>query len=174
MIRDARPADAAAIAAVWNPIIRDTDITFNPVEKTEDEIAALIAERQAAGHAFLVAATEGAVLGFAAYGQFRAGRGYARTMEHSVNLAPGARGHGLGRALMQALADHAAGRGMHMLIGAVTATNTGSLEFHRRLGFAEVGRIREAGWKFDRYHDLVFVQKMLDPPDGQGARPALG
>jgi L-amino acid N-acyltransferase YncA len=58
MIRDARPTDAAAIAAIWNPIIRDTDITFNPVEKTEAEIAALIADRQAAGHAFLVAEPE--------------------------------------------------------------------------------------------------------------------
>jgi len=173
VIRDARPADAAAIAAVWNPIIRDTDITFNPIEKTEDEIAALIAERQAAGHAFLVAEAAGRVLGFASYFQFRAGKGYARTMEHSVNLAPEARGRGLGAALMKALADHAARRGMRMLIGAVTASNADSLDFHRRLGFAEVGRIREAGWKFGRYHDLVFVQKMLDPPHGQGDPPAL-
>jgi len=173
MIRDACAADAAAIAAIWNPIIRDTDITFTPVEKSEDQIASLMADRQAAGHAFLLATDGAAPLGFASYFPFRAGPGYARTMEHSVNLPPSARGRGLGRALMTALEDHARARGKRMLIGAITATNTGSLDFHRRLGFAEVGRIRDAGWKFGRYHDLVFMQKLLDPSHGQGAPAAL-
>lgn len=173
MIRDARNEDAGAIAAIWNPIIRDTDITFNPVEKTEAEIAALIAERQAADHAFLVAEAEGGIPGFASYFQFRNGPGYARSMEHSVNLAPAARGRGLGRALMAALEDHARARGRRMLIGAITASNAASLDFHRRLGFVEVGRIPDAGWKFDRYHDLVFMQKRLDPTDGQARSAAL-
>lgn len=173
MIRDARPADAGAIAAVWNPIIRDTDITFNPVEKTEAEIAALIDARQRAGGAFLLAEDAGQALGFASYFQFRTGQGYARTMEHSVILAPEGRGRGLGRALMTALEAHARKRHMRMLIGAITATNAGSLAFHRRLGFVEVGRIPQAGWKFGRYHDLILVQKLLDPPDGQAPAPAL-
>jgi L-amino acid N-acyltransferase len=174
MIRDAQTEDAAAIAAVWNPIIRDSDITFNPVEKTASEIAALINERRAAGHAFLVAQSGGRVLGFASYSQFRGGLGYARTMEHSINLAPAARGRGMGRALLMALEDHARRRSMRMLIGAITASNTCSLDFHRRLGFTEVARIPDAGWKFGRYHDLVFMQKLLDPTDGQAGGPALG
>ena len=173
MIRHATVADAAAIAAIWNPIIRDTDVTFNPVEKTEADVAALIADRQAAGHATFVGLADGAVLGFASYAQFRAGPGYARTMEHTVNLAPAARGHGLGRALMSKLSDHASARGLRSLIGAITATNAASLAFHRSLGFAEVGRIPDAGWKFGQYHALVLMQKLLDPPHGQGTRSGL-
>lgn len=128
----------------------------------------MIAGRQAAGHAFLVAERAGAILGFASYSQFRAGPGYVHSMEHTVNLAPEARGHGTGAALMRAIEDHAARAGHHALIGAVTACNAGSLAFHRRLGFAEVGRIPGAGWKFGRFHDLVLVHKQ------PRARPSAG
>ncbi|MCC5989328.1 MAG: N-acetyltransferase [Pararhodobacter sp.] len=161
MIRPARPDDAPGIAAIWNPIIRDSTITFNPVEKPEPEIAALVSARQDEGHAFLVAEDAGKVLGFASYFQFRPGPGYARCMEHSLYLAPAARGKGLGRTLMAALEEHARARLMRMLIGAMTATNTASLAFHKRLGFAEVAHIPDAGWKFGRHHDLVLMQKLL-------------
>ena len=161
MIRPARASDAGGIASIWNPIIRDTTITFNPVEKSEPEIAALMNTRQAEGHAFLVAETGGKVLGFASYSQFRPGPGYARCMEHSLYLAPQARGEGLGRALMDALAKHARARPMRMLIGAMTESNTNSVAFHARLGFVEVAHIPDAGWKFGRYHDLVLMQLRL-------------
>lgn len=106
MIRAAAEGDVAGILAIWNPVIRDTLVTFNPVEKTVGDIARMIAERGAAGHGFLVAEEAGGIAGFATYGQFRGGAGYARTMEHTVMLAPSARGRGIGRALMAALEDH--------------------------------------------------------------------
>lgn len=161
MIRPARDADAAAIAAVWNPIIRDTAVTFNPVEKTEADIIATITARATEGHPFLVAEEAGQILGFASYFQFRAGLGYARTMEHSINLSPQARGRGLGRKLMDALESDACTRGHRSLIGAVSASNHESIRFHERLGYAEVGRVRDAGWKFGQFHDLVLLQKLL-------------
>jgi L-amino acid N-acyltransferase len=173
VIRDARAADAAAIAAIWNPIIRDTDITFTSVEKNEAGIAALIADRLTAGHAFLVTESESGLAGFASYAQFRAGPGYARTMEHTIILAPAARGRGIGHALMTALVEHAQGRGVRSLIGGLSGTNRSAIGFHARAGFVEVARIPEAGWKFGRFHDLVLMQKMLDAPHGQGAWPAL-
>lgn len=161
MIRPARDTDAAAIAAIWNPIIRDTVVTFTPVEKSEADIVEVLAARKSAGQPFLVAEAEGEVLGFATYFQFRSGPGYARTMEHSVNLSPHARGRGLGRALMQMLEREARAQGVHVLIGAISATNTDSLRFHETLGFAEGGRLQAVGWKFGRFHDLVLMQKQL-------------
>ena len=162
MIRLARPDDAAGICAVWNPIIRDSAITFNPVEKTEAAIAALIADRAAAGHAVMVAEDGGTVLGFASYGQFRAGLGYARTMEHSINLSPAAQGRGIGARLLRAIEDHARAGGAHVMVGAVTASNAPSVAFHRRMGYSEVGLMPDAGYKFGRYHDLLLMQKILD------------
>lgn len=161
MIRDATPADAAGIAAIWNPVIRDTAITFTTLEKTEDDITAMIRTRQADGHGFLVAETGGAILGFASYAQFRGGPGYARTMEHTILLAPAAHGRGLGRALMTALEDHARARGTVSLIGGISGENSAGRAFHARIGFAEVAILQRVGHKFGRTMDLVLMQKFL-------------
>lgn len=161
MIRDALPQDAAAIGAIWNPIIRDTAITFWPTERDDDSIAALIRDRQAAGHGFFVAEIGEAVAGFASYAQFRAGAGYARSLEHTINLGPAARGRGISAALLQRVEDHARAAGGRLMIGAITASNQASLRFHARSGYAEWGRIPAAGWKFGAFHDLVLMGKDL-------------
>jgi L-amino acid N-acyltransferase YncA len=161
-LRDARPEDAAAIGAIWNPIIRDSAITFWPTQRSDDEIASMIRDRQAAGHAFLVIATEnGAIGGFANYGQFRNGFGYGRSMEHTIHVAPGLRGRGAGRALITGIEDHARSRSHRLMIGAITGSNLASIAFHRRMGYAEWGRIPAAGWKFETFHDLVLMGKDL-------------
>lgn len=160
MIRAATPADAEALAALWNPWIRDTAITFNATEKTPAEIAAMIRDRQAAGHQVFVAEDTG-LWGFATYSQFRGGVGYARSMEHSVILSPEARGKGAGRALMQAVEAHAAAAGAHLMIAGVSGENPQGRAFHAKIGYAEIAIIREAGFKFGRYMDLVLMQKLL-------------
>ena len=109
MIRDARPDDAAAIGRIWNPVIRDTAITFWPTERSEAEIRAYVAAKQDAGHGCFVWDHDG-ILGFAAYGQFRNGGGYAHSMEHTIYTAPEARGLGIGAALLAHVEDHAPGR----------------------------------------------------------------
>lgn len=170
-IRAATPADAAAVAAIWNPIISDTAITFQPCPHSEAGIAAIIAARLAM-QTFLVALPpEGAVCGFATYKQFREGEGYARSMEHTVHLAPGVRGCGIGRTLLRAIEAHARDAGHRLMIGAITGTNLGSLRFHERLGYAEWGRIPAAGWKFGRFHDLVLMGRDLSSQEAGGARP---
>ncbi|RMD92981.1 MAG: N-acetyltransferase family protein [Alphaproteobacteria bacterium] len=165
MIRDARVQDAAAIAAIWNPVIRETAITFNSIEKSPEEIAALIAAREAEGLGFFVAEEGGgAISGFATYFQFRGGVGYARSMEHTVILAPQARGHGLGRRLMAHLEAHAAARGAHSIFAGVSSGNPAGRAFHARLGYEEVAVLREVGFKFGRWFDLHLMQKFLTPP----------
>ena len=161
MIRASHAEDAASIAAIWNPIIQDTAITFWPTERTETEIATIIADRHGAGHAHLVAEADGRIIGFATYGQFRGGLGYARSMEHTIHIAPDQRGTGLGRHLMTAIKDHARAAGHRLMIGDITGSNDGSLRFHQRMGYAEWGRIPAAGWKFGQFHGLVFMGKDL-------------
>lgn len=156
IIRQARPEDAEAIAALWNPVIRDTAITFNSVEKTVETMTQEIAAR----HAFLLAEDD-ALLGFATYGQFRGGIGYARTGEHTIALAPDTRGRGIGRALMQALEDHAREAGFHSMIAGVSDENPGGIAFHERMGYAQVAVLPQVGWKFERWMDLILLQKLL-------------
>ncbi len=160
-IRPATASDAAAVAAIWNPVIRDSASTFNAVEKTAADLAQSFAQKQAEGHAFLLAEADGGLLGFATYGQFRGGVGYARTVEHTIILAPAARGRGLGRALMAAIEDHARTAGAHSIFAGVSAENPSGRAFHAALGYAEVAVLREVGFKFGRWMDLVLMQKML-------------
>lgn len=157
MIRAARPADAAAIAAFWNPLIRDTVVTFSPLEKSAAEIAGMIATRPA----FLVADAGQGPTGFATYAQFRSGPGYAHAQEHTIILAQAARGQGAGRALMVALEQAACAQGHHAMIGGVSGSNPEGIAFHAAVGYREVGRLPEVGWKFGKWHDLVLMQKIL-------------
>jgi phosphinothricin acetyltransferase len=160
VIRPAGAGDAGAIAALWNHYIRDTLVTFNFAEKSEEEVAAMIAARTAGGQAFLLA-EDGELLGFATYSQFRGGVGYARTMEHTVLLDAAARGRGVGRALMAAVEDHARAGGVHSLFGGVSGANPDGRAFHLAVGYAEVAVLREVGWKWGRWLDLHLMQKIL-------------
>jgi len=161
-IRHARPGDASGIAAVWNPVIRDTLATFTDRERSAGEVAALMRERAEAGHPWLVAEGEDrAVIGFSTCAQFRAGPGYAHTLEHTILIRPEATGRGVGSALIGALAEAAAARGARSLIGGISAENPRAIAFHGRRGFAVVGRIPDAGRKFGRWLDLVLMQRRL-------------
>lgn len=170
LLRGARQEDVPAIAAIWNPIIRDTVITFWPTERSVAEIAALVRDRQSDGRPFMVAEAGGDILGFATYSQFRNGGGYARSMEHTIYLAPQARNSGTGRLLLTALEDHARTCGHRLMIGGITASNEGSLRFHARAGYQEWGRIPCAGWKFGAFHDLILMGKDLEKSE-QTATP---
>ncbi|SHH28779.1 GNAT family N-acetyltransferase [Marivita hallyeonensis] len=158
IVRPARVSDAAAVTALVNDIVDNTTVTFTSVRKVEADIAADIASR---GAAFQVVEIDGEVAGFATYFPFRAGVGYGHTKEHSIVLGPHARGRGCGSALMAALEDVARSDGVHSLIAGVSAENDVGRAFHAALGFVEVGVLPEVGRKFDRWLDLVLMQKIL-------------
>ena len=165
-IRDATSADAAAIVAYWNPMIRETSITFNTRERDPEQLGQEILTRQKDGKAYLVICDGTEVCGHATYTQLRAGPGYAFCMEHTIILAPAAQGKGAGRLLLQALEDHAQHNGIHSLIACISGENSAAISFHAHLGFRQVASIPEAGKKFGRWMDLIFMQKLLNPrPD---------
>jgi len=161
MIRTAVANDAAEVARLWNRVIRDTLVTFNADEKSEAEVAEMILARTAAGHGFLVAEADAALAGFATYGQFRAGVGYARTMEHTILLDDTCRGRGIGRALLSAIEEHARAGGAHSAFAAISSGNPDGRAFHAAMGYAEVATLREVGFKWGRWLDLHLMQKML-------------
>ena len=101
------------------------------------------------------------VQGFATYGQFRGGNGYATCIEHTVILSPTAHGNGLGRALMQAVESHARDHGAHQMIAGISAENPAAITFHSKLGYHHTATIPQAGYKFGRFIDLVLMQKFL-------------
>jgi len=161
-LRTATPADAAAIKAIMEPVIKETTATFSTYERSEDEWAELIKSRLAAGRAFYVAEVDGQVAGYATYDQFRPENdGYRFTMEHSVYLSDAAQGKGFGRILLITIEEHAREAGHKSMIGCIDGDNSSSIAFHTALGYKEVGRIPVSGYKFDRFLDALFMQKML-------------
>jgi phosphinothricin acetyltransferase len=160
IVRPFVSADAGAVLAIWNPIIRDTTVTFSSEQRTVDSLSTMIAERRAAGREFFVAEI-GGLLGFATYSQFRGGNGYLHAMEHTVILAPESRGKGAGRALMTAIEDHARAGGAHTLLAGVSGENAEGVAFHARMGFRTVATIPEVGRKFGRWLDLILMMKIL-------------
>ncbi|WP_316015788.1 N-acetyltransferase family protein [Roseobacter sp. HKCCA0434] len=157
----AREADLPAIGALWNRIIEETTITFTSARKTEAGLRDWLGAQGDAGWPVLVARGPG-VLGFASYGAFRGGPGYAHVAEHTVYVGEAARGRGVGAALMDALAAEAASRGIAALVAGISAENAGGLAFHAARGFAEVGRVPGAGRKFGREIDLVLMHRRID------------
>ena len=155
-IRRAGPEDAAAIAEIWNHEVRTGTATFTSIDKTASEIVDRIARAPV-----LVCETHGGVAGFATFGPFRAGPGYARVAEHSIYLRPAARRTGQGRCLMVALESAARDDGRDILIAAIGGENAGAVAFHAALGFRRVGLLPGLGEKFGRRHDLVLMQKNL-------------
>ncbi len=160
-IRPATPKDAQAIANIWNPVIRDSVATFTNIEKPVPALQDMIMERAQKNFGFYVAEAPDRIAGFATYGPFRNGPGYAKTMEHSIFLNPDERGKGTGKALLKTLEDHGRAAGVHCFIAGLSAENMDGILFHAALGYSKVADIKQAGFKFGRWHDLILMQRFL-------------
>ncbi|WP_372573697.1 GNAT family N-acetyltransferase [Ruegeria jejuensis] len=158
IIRPAAAADAPAVSALVNDMVRGSLTTFTVEERSPGRVAEQIRQD---GRRFLIAEEAGAVLGYATYKPFRDGPGYRHTKEHSILLAPAAHGRGIGRGLMIRLEGIAAEDDVHVLVAGISSANPGAVGFHKALGFEEVGRMPQVGRKWDQWLDLVLMQKIL-------------
>ncbi len=162
ILRDAVVEDVPGILAIYNEVIATSTAIYidDPVSLTDRH--AWFAARQADAYPVLVA-TEGAdVLGYASFGTFRGPwSGYRHSVEHSVHIRNDQRGKGLGGLLMPPLIARAEAMGKHVMIGAIDADNAGSIRFHARFGFEISGHMKEVGFKFGRWLDLVWMQRKL-------------
>ena len=161
LIRDAGAADLPRILAITNHEILTDTALWTIVPATLDNRAAWLSERQAAGYPVLVVERDGAVAGYGSYGPFRPHDGFLHTVEHSLYVDPAAARHGLGTAMLESLVRHATEAGRHAMIGGIEAGNAASIALHRRLGFTVSGTLPQVGRKFDRWLDLVFMQRLL-------------
>lgn len=149
------------ILAIYNHAVVQTDAIWNDLLVDLDNRRAWWRTRVDAGFPVLVASEGDQVLGYASYGSFRAFDGYRHTVEHSVYVAEGARRRGVASALLTALEKQARRTGLHVMLGGITADNHASLGLHAKHGFVETARMPQVGWKFGRWLDLVFMQKVL-------------
>ena len=160
-VRDATEADLPGLVAIYNEVIATSTAIYSSEPVTLANRFEWWRTRVAQGYPVLVAPDASGVMGFASFGDFRTWPGYRFTVEHSVHVRADCRGQGVGTQLLQALLPRAAACDKHVMIGGVDAANAASIRFHERLGFTQVGHLREVGYKFERWLDLVFLQRRL-------------
>ena len=169
LIRDATPDDMPGLLSLYNEIIETSTAVYLYQPVSLQNRLDWLAARRAQGFPVLVAVDGSSVLGFSSFGDWRPSTGYLHTVEHSVHVAAGLRGKGVGRALMIPLFERARALKKHVMIGGIDAENAASIKFHESLGFEKVSHFREVGRKFGRWLDLAQMQKFLDHPGAERA-----
>lgn len=164
LIRPSTSGDVATIAAIYAWNVRHGTGTFEIEAPDEAEMARRLDDVVAKGLPFLVLEEAGAVRGYAYANLFRPRPAYRFCVEDSVYLDPGATGRGFGRLLLAELCARCEAAGARQMLAVIgDSANAGSVGVHRALGFAPVGTIAAAGWKFDRWLDVVLMQRALGP-----------
>jgi phosphinothricin acetyltransferase len=171
-IVDCNPrAHAAAILSIVNEVIAHSTALFEYEPRSPDSMSAWFEAKQRR-HWPVIAAVDGErLLGFATYGEFRHWPAYQYSVEHSVYVDRSCRRAGIGSALLEALIERAERQNRHLMVAGIDADNEASIALHRRHGFEHAGLVREAGFKFGRWLDLAFYQRILrgpaNPEEGQ-------
>jgi phosphinothricin acetyltransferase len=155
--RAATPADAGAIAAIYNQGIADRIATFETEPRSEAQIAAWFGGR----HPIVVAEEEGRIAGFAATSSYRTRACYDGIAEFSIYVARDARGRGAGRAALGALIEAARAAGFWKLVSRVFPENAASRALCAALGFREVGVYRDHAKLDGRWRDVVIVERLI-------------
>jgi phosphinothricin acetyltransferase len=172
-IRPATLADLPSITALINHYIVNSHITFDIAPYTTAEREPWFHEHSDGGrYRMLVAEDEGELLGYAATGPFRKKGAYDTTVEVSVACCQAATGRHVGTQLYAALFDEIAGEDIHRIIAVVVPPNPASMALHERFGFRPAGSLTAVGRKFDRYWDVVLLERplrLLDDPTGGSA-----
>jgi phosphinothricin acetyltransferase len=155
---------ADAILGILNEVIASSTALFDYHPRPPESMAAWFAAKANGRFPVIGAMQNDRLLGFATYGVFRAWPAYKYSVEHSVYIASGERGKGIGRALLQRLIAVAEEQGYHTLVAGIDASNAASIALHEKLGFAFAGTVVQAGFKFGRWLDLSFYQLVLPTP----------
>lgn len=163
-IRPATTADGPAILDIFNYAVLETMAVWTETPVSLENRLAMMRDRAVQGYPFLVAELDGAIAGYASFGDFRHFDGYAATVEHSIYVAPQFHRRGVARALMPPLIEAARRCGKHVMVGAITADNEASIRLHAAFGFEKAGVMPQVGRKFGRWIDLLWMQKILDDP----------
>ncbi|WPG36404.1 GNAT family N-acetyltransferase [Variovorax sp. EBFNA2] len=166
-IRPSRDEDIAAITAIYAHHVLHGTGTFETEPPSEADMASRRADVLGKNLPYLVAEANGEVLGFAYCNWFKPRPAYRFSAEDSIYMSEAARGKGLGTQLLAALSQAAEAVGVRKLIAVIgDSANVGSVGVHRSQGFTHVGVLKDCGWKFDAWRDVVLMEKVL----GEGSR----
>lgn len=160
-IRSYSKNDCSAILEIINFNIINSTALYDYNIRTLEQQVAIFEDKISKNFPILVAIENETIVGFGYYSEFRFREAYKFTVEHSVYAHPNHQGKGIGKLILSELIKKAKEQNLHTMIGVIDAENTGSIAFHEKFGFKQVGFIKDSGYKFDRWLHSVFMQLML-------------
>jgi len=160
-IRPAARSDAPAMAAIYNQAVARSTATFDTEPESVEARERWLDEHTAPQHPVLVAERGGRVVGWASLSSYSSRCAYVATVEASAYIDEDETGRGLGSALSGALLEAGRAGGVHAVLARICTENTASLAMSRKLGFFEVGIMREVGVKFGRSLDVMILEKLV-------------
>jgi phosphinothricin acetyltransferase len=160
-IRLVERRDAAAIRDIYNVEVTSSTVTFDLVPRTLDEQVMWIDEHQGGHPATVAVDGSGEVIGFASLSPYKDRPAYSTTVEDSVYVHRDHRGKGVGRLLLDDLLRLGRDHGFHSMIARIVGDHDASIALHKACGFELVGTEREVGRKFNKWLDVVEMQRLL-------------
>lgn len=159
-LRLASPSDLPAINAIYNYYVHHSTCTYQTEPATAEERAAWFAAH-GQGYPITVVEEAGEVIGWGSLTRFHPREAYRPTVENSVYIRHDRLARGMGKLVLQDLIRRAQALGYHSIIAGISADQEPSVKLHARLGFINVAHLREVGRKFDRWLDVIYMQRML-------------
>lgn len=161
IVRPATHADLQGILDIYNDCVLHTTATYDYEPRTLDHRATWFEDHLKQDYAVFVAEEGGRIVGWSALNPYHARIGYQFTSENSVYVAAAERGKGIGKLLLAPLIDAARKRGLRAIIAAIDAENEASIRLHAQFGFEKVGHFKKVGFKFNRWLDVVYMERLL-------------
>lgn len=161
MIRKVKQEDAAAIAAIYNDHVKHTCVTFEDEEVSVAEMQKRISEISSHYLYLVYEAENGEIAGYCYAHGWKEKQAYRLTAETTIYIAPAFQRQGIGKALMNELIVKCREAGLHVLIACITYPNPGSEKLHVGLGFQQVSRFHEVGYKFGQWLDIYDFELRL-------------
>lgn len=162
IIRQVTPEDAAAIAAIYAPYVQNTAITFEYETPDAEEFRRRI-QHTLEKYPYLVAETDGQICGYCYASAFKVRAAYGWSVETSIYVEKGCRGQGIGRALYQELERLLQLQNVCNLCACITYPNPASIAFHETFGYRTIAHFHNSGYKLDKWHDMIWMEKELTP-----------
>lgn len=162
IVRPSTASDVQAITEIYGAHVLTGTGSFEFIPPGIAEIAARRDEILRRGLPWIVAEAQGVVVGYAYAGPFRAREAYRFTVEDSIYVRPEVFNKGIGRLLLETLIEHCRNAGYKQMLALIgDSTNIGSIRVHERCGFQHAGTLKDVGLKFDRFLDVVLMQREL-------------
>ena len=154
-------SDVPAITRIYRHAVDTSVATFDTEAPGETVMAEKFGHMVEMGHPVIMAERDGTVVGYAYASTYRPRPAYRFTAEDSIYLAPDAQGQGLGSALLAQLLEESRTFGFRQMLAVITAERANSIRLHEKHGFRLIGRHEALGYKFDRWLDIVHLQRAV-------------